>query len=462
MNSTAAASPFAIDNVRRFVAFRVFFNARFYYPVFTILFLDLGLTIKDFALLNAVWAVTIVVLEVPSGALADIVGRKALLVFAAALMVIEMLLLCVAPLGKPGLLFAVLLANRILSGTAEAAASGADEALAYDSLVQNGKSAAWGLVLEKQVRWQSIGFMVAMTCGAAVYDPSLMQAAADVLGLEWTVSQDVSLRFPVFLTLLMALMALANTLGMRETAAEENSTCTTVERCRRSLAASLRLTVETGGWIVHTPFALVLIAAGLVFDNVIRMLITLNSQYYRLIAVPEAAFGIIGSALAALGLIVPRLARWLSRRQTPWKNWLLMTAMTFCGLYGVTFFMPWFGILPVAVLMSVMYMSGFFLSHYLNHITPSSRRATVLSFKGLSYNLAYGLAGMLYAILLSQLRPGVSASHPQLGAEALQDAVFIASIQWFPWYFAGISVVFLVFARRRLRHSKAHLKRFQA
>ena len=55
-------SPFAIRNVRLFIAFRLFFNARFYYPVFTILFLDFGLTLEQFALLNAAWAAAIVLL----------------------------------------------------------------------------------------------------------------------------------------------------------------------------------------------------------------------------------------------------------------------------------------------------------------------------------------------------------------------------------------------------------------
>ncbi|MGD8213114.1 MAG: hypothetical protein PVF32_24840, partial [Desulfobacterales bacterium] len=70
----------AIRNVRLFIAFRVCFNARFYYPVFTILFLDFGLTLEQFALLNAAWAASIVLLEVPSGALADTIGRRNLLV----------------------------------------------------------------------------------------------------------------------------------------------------------------------------------------------------------------------------------------------------------------------------------------------------------------------------------------------------------------------------------------------
>ena len=89
--------PTSHANVRMFVAFRVFFNSRFYYPVFTILFLDYGLSLEQFALLNATWAATIVLLEVPSGALADTVGRRNLLVFTGIPMVIEMMLLCFAP-----------------------------------------------------------------------------------------------------------------------------------------------------------------------------------------------------------------------------------------------------------------------------------------------------------------------------------------------------------------------------
>ena len=95
--NTIRMSPFKIRNVRLFIAFRVFFNSRFYYPVFTILFLDFGLTLEQFALLNVVWALTIVLLEVPSGALADTIGRKNLLVFAGACMVVEM----ASPLFRP-------------------------------------------------------------------------------------------------------------------------------------------------------------------------------------------------------------------------------------------------------------------------------------------------------------------------------------------------------------------------
>jgi len=86
MMTDASTIAVASRNVRLFMAFRILFNIRFYYPVFMVMFLRYGITLEQFGLLNAAWAIVIVLLEVPSGALADLVGRKALLVAAAVMM----------------------------------------------------------------------------------------------------------------------------------------------------------------------------------------------------------------------------------------------------------------------------------------------------------------------------------------------------------------------------------------
>src|SRR5271169_5966669 len=113
-------------NWRRFVLFRVLFNARFYYPVLAVLFLDLGLSATEYTLLNFAWALAIVAVDVPAGVLADRIGRRPLIVAAAASMVVEMGLLCVAPRNGGLTLFLCCLVNRLLSGAAEGMASGAD------------------------------------------------------------------------------------------------------------------------------------------------------------------------------------------------------------------------------------------------------------------------------------------------------------------------------------------------
>ncbi len=450
--------PFKIRNIRLFIAFRVFFNFRFYYPIFTILFLDFGLTLEQFALLNVVWAMTIVLLEVPSGALADTIGRKNLLVFAGACMVVEMALLCFAPLGNPRLLFFIFLANRVLSGSAEAAASGADESLAYDSLKKEGDANDWGKVLVRQMGLRSVGFVVAMSLGAAVYDPALLQHVADWLGLRISLTQKITLRFPLYLTLGSAVATLCITLAMKHVTPQDSEGKDLAEEGTKSIANAMKLTLQAGAWILKTPFALVIIATGLMFDHVLRMMITLSSQYYRLIDLPESLFGLIGSGLALLGLFIPRLAMKLAANHTPSFNLGVMAVVALTGFVGITMFSPVWGVIPMALLSSVMFFLSFFVSHYLNRITDSSRRATVLSFKGLSFNLAYGLIGLFYSLLLSMLRSRASQTDVTLVGQALENRVFTQSMDWFPWYFIGAISILLAFAAWQLRHSEEHRK----
>jgi len=454
MTEKTPSSPFAIRNVRRFIAFRVCFNARFYYPVFAVLFLDFGLTLEQFALLNAAWAATIVLLEVPSGALADLIGRRNLLVVASVLMIAELVLLCLAPQGHGPLLFAVFLANRVLSGMAEAAASGADEALAYDALKRDGHPEDWGRVLERQIRYQSIGYVIAMSVGAAVYDPELLNRIMTGLGLAVRFTPEATLRFPLYLTLAMALGALVQTLGMEEIEFNPTRAENPPGDHTQMIARTFQMVFRAGRWILQTPMALCVILAGLLFDHVIRVVITLNSQYLRAIYFPEASFGLIGSGLALMGLFIPKIAEGMDARFRPASNFFAVATMAAVGLTGIAFFWPYFGLLPLAMLYAVMMFTNFFSSRYLNQITASEQRATVLSFKGLSYNLAYGIAGLIYALLLAFLRrqPTIIAAG---GDNNLETLIFERSFLYLPGYFILMLAVLIIVARHQMkRHTE--------
>ena len=457
MTKQNPSSPFAICNVRRFIAFRVCFNARFYYPVFAVLFLDFGLSLEQFALLNAAWAATIVLLEVPSGALADIIGRRNLLVVASGLMIAELVLLCLAPRGGGQLLFTIFLANRILSGMAEAAASGADEAIAYDALKRDGRPEDWGLVLERQIRYQSMGYVMAMSIGAAVYDPELLNRVMTGLGIDLQFDPATTLRFPLYLTLAMAIGALAQALGMQDVTFDMAIAPIQSGNQRPKIIRTFQMTMRAGRWILQTPMALCVILAGLLFDHVIRVVITLNSQYLRSIHYPEASFGLIGSGLALMGLFIPKIAERMDARFQPASNFFAVTVMTVMGLTGIAFFWPYFGLLPLALLFGVMMFVNFFTSRYLNRITASEQRATVLSFKGLSYNLAYGMAGLLYALLLAFLRRH-PATLSAVGDKNLETLVFESSFLCIPGYFILMLAVLIIVARHQLKRHTETLK----
>ncbi len=444
-------SPFSIPNIRLFIALRVFFNARFYYPVFTILFLDYGLTIEQFALLNTVWAITIVCAEVPSGALADILGRKYLLVGTAIIMVAEMSLLAFVPLGSGNLIFTVFLINRILSGLAEAMASGADEAIAYDSLVAYGNQGDWPKVLSVQMRFRSIASIITLTVGALVYDPSVVNQVLAWLGSTIIVCQQTTMRFPVYLTLVLAILATISALKMTESQTAQTSGSSTTR-------AALRKTLQAGAWLAKTPFALAVILLGTLYDHVLRMIVTMTSQYFRLINLPEASFGLIGSAMAVLGLVTPKIAELMAAKNSPATNVWWVSAITLLGLIGLTGFYPYWGLLPMALIFVALMLVSFFTSHYLNRITESHQRATVLSFKGLAFNLAYGTIGLLFALLITGLRDEGKTNHPEWSEVAVESLAFKEAISWFPWYAAIGLVITILICLYRLRGSEEHRK----
>ena len=434
-----APTPFADPNIRRFLAFRLLFGVRFYYPVFAVLFLDFGLSVGQFAALNAVWAATIVLCEVPSGALADAVGRRTLVVAAGAIMVVEVALLGFVPLGDPQLVFAAFLLNRFLSGLAEALASGADEALAYDSLKAIGRATDWPRVLATLMRWNSLAFVAALALGALVYDATALQGLLRGLGWEVTLDPQTTMRFPLYLTLVTALGAWWAALGMTEPG----------ERPARagglpsSILAALRLTLDAGRWILTTPLALVVIVGGMLFDHLCRLFVTLNSTYFRLIGLPDASFGLIGAGIALLGVGIARLAPVLGRR-SPRFNFALLALLCLLGLAGAALALPFgLGLPPVVLLHATLLLTGYLVSHYLNAITDSARRATVLSFKGLAFNLGYGVLGLLYAGLLTVLREGAGSPMDEIAA-------FQASLPWLPAYAMFAGLLFAVFVAARI------------
>jgi hypothetical protein len=104
-----------------------------------------------------------------------------------------------------------------------------------------------------------------------------------------------------------------------------------------------------------------------------------------------------------------------------------------------------------------MMLTSFFTSHYLNRITASHHRATVLSFKGLAFNAAYGMIGLLYAGLITQLRHGVQGANAQWTLSLVEDEAFRRSISWFPWYLTIVLILVTLICWCHFRHAGGHL-----
>ena len=433
-------------NLARFIYFRMFFNARFYYPVFALLFLEHGLTWEEFGILNGIWALSIILLEVPSGALADTIGRKRLIVLAALCMMIEMLALLFAPMDGGASVFFLFALNRIISGVAEAAVSGADEALAYDSLKAVGREKEWGAVLEKAQRFTSLAFFFAMMTGSAFYDPSFVNYCLTFLGIDYEFSAKVLIKAPILLTLFSSVVVLIAALGMKENQAKQKAHSFTA-----TIRLSFKATIEGGSWIWKTPLPLGILLASMVLDNVIRQFLTIASAYWSVIDLPLATFGLVASGMSLMGYFVPRMAKFLADKRTPAQNFFLLCGLLMIGLLGIAEAIPYWGILPAILLYATMQCMNYLSSRYLNEKAPSDKRATVLSFRGLSTNVSYGAVSLLYSSLIAWIK--LQGVDPVIKGRMLneQDSVFVEALGWFPWYFVFTLGCATLFFRLRFR-----------
>ncbi|MCB1226732.1 MAG: MFS transporter [Verrucomicrobiales bacterium] len=423
------------------------FNCRFYYPVFTVLFLDLGLSLSEFAGLNVLWAATIVLCEVPSGALADWLGRRRLVVAASWLMLGEMLTLCLMQPGHHDAVLALFVVNRILSGLAEAAASGADEALAYDSFPAEDRARRWPEVMARLTRWSSIGFIIAAVSGGFLYDAQAVGELFMRLGLSpwpkaWT------MKIPLLLNLLTALGCVLVTRRMVEDPL--GAAVDSAAGMRAQIRHTLDRMKQAARWIWHSGAALPLLAVGVVLDSVIRLFLTVSSNYYRLVGVEERWFGLISVAASLMGLAAVGLMQRMTRRHGARFNFSWLALIVLLGLLAVASGTTgWLGVALGMPLILAMRFLQFFLSHYLNEVVDSERRATVLSFRGLAMNLAYGGMTLLFALQTRMLRE-------RLGAEEGAPEVFAAALRWWPGGYVLLLVVTLgLLALRRRRRSVA-------
>lgn len=142
------------------------------YAVYALLFRDSGLSAAEVSSLLVIWSVTAFVMEVPSGAWADTVSRRALLVLSALLNAAAFSTWIVAP-SYPG--FA---AGFVLWGVGNALMSGTFEALLYDELAALDADDQYARVLG----WANSGSMIATLAATVIAAPLFSLGGYPLLG----------------------------------------------------------------------------------------------------------------------------------------------------------------------------------------------------------------------------------------------------------------------------------------
>ena len=344
-------------NLWKLKAIRLLFWMHFFAAVMIPFYTEWGgLKLSEVLLLNSWFMLWNFLLEVPTGTVADFLGRKASLMAGSAIGAAAALLY----VSRPD--FYIFLAAEVVFAVAYTLHSGADEALAYDSLRQAGGEAGAKRTLAAMESFKLGGIIAATIAGGFI---------AGRFGY------DAPMRFYV----LPALVAFALACTLKEPPVRDAGAP------RPGYIAILR---DGGRFFLKSP-VLMLLTAELAFTNALAWgIIWLFQPLLAGAGLPVAGYGIVHAAACGAQILflsnIERLEKLLGSKRS-----LLVAATLLAGgafvLLGLTTH-------PAAV--AVLIVAGFafslpripIFSAYMNAYIPSDKRATVLSLTSMCRTLA--------------------------------------------------------------------------
>ncbi|MEV2186874.1 MFS transporter [Streptomyces sp. NPDC047966] len=132
------------------------------YPLYALLFAEHGLSTAEMSSLFALWSLTALLVEVPSGVWADLVSRRLLLVLGPLLTATGFALWALLPS------YAAFAAGFVLWGVGGALRSGAYEALAFEELSRLGAGTRYARAMGRASAWSMVATAAATAAAAPV------------------------------------------------------------------------------------------------------------------------------------------------------------------------------------------------------------------------------------------------------------------------------------------------------
>lgn len=336
-------------NLPKLYAIRLLFWMHFFSAVLVPFYTDWGgITLQQVFLLNAWFFLCNFLFEVPTGTVADFLGRKWSLALGSAVAVSGILLYASAPRIE------IFVAAEAVMAVAYTLHSGADEALAYDSLKAEGRQAGAAAVIGRMEAFKLGGIITGTIVGGFI-------------------AARFGLRAPMLATAFPAALAMGLALTLREPPDGA------VAGRGRSYLHILR---EGGRQFARHPVIRLLAVEAAITNALAWGIIWLFQPLLRRAFVPLQAFGVV-HALGCLAQIaflsgIPALERWAGSRRRLILLATLASGVAFLGLAATT---AW--PLVVAGIVAGMAFSLPRVPLYgaaINHHVASSERATVLSF----------------------------------------------------------------------------------
>lgn len=149
-------------DLRWFYLFRLLATSYLWVPVFVPFMISRGLSFRDIMILGGVYSAVVIVVEIPTGAFADRLGRRPAMMLGALMMVAS----CLISYQAHG--FGEFLLAESLAAVSMSLCSGADSAYLFDLLAERGVAHEYGRRESTASAWHQAGSALAYAAGGAL------------------------------------------------------------------------------------------------------------------------------------------------------------------------------------------------------------------------------------------------------------------------------------------------------
>ena len=365
---------------------------RFFIPVLALFYISSQVTLAQFTIIMSVFSLTTLLLEIPTGVVADLLGKKKTLLLSRAMYIIEIALIAFFN----G--FWVFLIAKVISGIGVSLGSGTNSALIYDSLKKIGKTNEHKKVVGKLNFISNISMAFVFIIGAYLFS--------------------VNSKLPAIASLPLIGLGFILTFFLKEP----------YNPVKKFNFNNLFVHLKEGiRYFVNQKYLVYLAFFTFFIGSAISMMLSLSSAYFNAIMIPVALIGEAAFVSNLFTAYSSKKAYYFEKKFGERKTLLIIQVVAFVSVLLMSLVIPYYGVLFYLLL---TFMQGFYeviIVDYTNRHVKTSHRATMLSINNMFDNIGIFLLFPVLGYLIKSYSMGFSLMF--LGIFLF--VCFVVSVIWY-------------------------------
>ena len=344
------------SNIWKIYLYMALYSLMFFTPIIVLFYQENGLSLTQIMVIQSIFSILFVLLEVPSGYFADVAGRKKALMITGISAAIAMLVFAI------GTTFYHFLLASTLWAIAGIFISGADSAFVYDTLKELNKENQYKKVWGNIVFYYSIGIAVASIIGG-------------LLG-------SLDYRYPFYAMIPFMLLLIPLSLSLKEPKRDKLI-------FKKNYLVGLLKIIKSS--ILKNKKLRWLLVYSAVLISFIQVAYFFYQPYFELSGLNIVYFGVVFAGFSIVAALSAKYSHVLEEKIGKKYSLILLFILVSICYFLMSNFIYLFSFVFAFLIQFVKGFSSVVISDYVNQLTESSIRATVLSVKSLIEKMFYAV-----------------------------------------------------------------------